>query len=168
MDGLVKGNFHFFWGGKLSNWHPCHFRVAGVWYNSVEQYMMARKALLFDDFHRYDRIMEIKEPSEQKQQGRRVKGYTDEKWHRYSRDVVYEGCYAKFSQSEELKKYLISTGDKILVEASPHDHIWGIRLSMDDPRAMDPNQWQGTNWLGEVLMHVRQVISNSHTFKEPV
>jgi len=168
MDELVKGDFHFFWGGQLSNWHLCHFRVADVWYNSVEQQVMARKALLFDDFDRFDRIMETAAPSEQKKIGRRVKNFDKNKWNRFSREIVYEGCYAKFSQSKELGKYLISTGNKILVEASPYDCIWGIGLNMNDPKAMDPDQWRGKNWLGETLMRVRQSVSHSYTFKESV
>jgi ribA/ribD-fused uncharacterized protein len=38
----------------------------------------------------------------------------------------------KFSQHEELKQFLLQTGDKILVEASPVDFIWGIGLSIDN------------------------------------
>lgn len=155
MNEITKDNFHFFWGGKLSNWYPCHFQVAGVWYNCVEQQMMAKKAIKFKDINKYNRIMESKLPSEQKKLGRRVKNFDQDEWSRASRNVVYEGCYAKFSQSEELKVHLLDTGDRILVEASPYDCIWGIGLSMDDPKATDPAQWRGENWLGETLMKVR-------------
>lgn len=40
--------------------------------------------------------------------------------------------------------------------ASPYDKIWGIGLSESDPRAQNPQQWQGENWLGQVLETVRK------------
>lgn len=41
------------------------------------------------------------------------------------------------------------------MEASPYDTIWGIGLSEVDPRRMYPEEWLGTNWLGEVLTKLR-------------
>jgi len=35
------------------------------------------------------------------------------------------GNLAKFSQNRELGKYLLGTENKVLVEASPVDRIWG-------------------------------------------
>jgi len=62
----------------------------------------------------------------------------------------------KFSQNRKLGDILLSTGDALLAEASPSDTRWGIGLGASDPRARDPQAWQGTNWLGEVLMDARQ------------
>jgi ribA/ribD-fused uncharacterized protein len=70
--------------------------------------------------------------------------------------VVYRGNLAKFEQNADLRALLLATGEHAIVEASPHDRIWGIGLAADDPRATDPSQWQGTNWLGKALMRVRE------------
>ena len=51
------------------------------------------------------------------------------------------------AQNAELRRYLLSTEDRILVEASPYDRVRGIGLSADDPRANNPEQWQGSNLL---------------------
>jgi ribA/ribD-fused uncharacterized protein len=53
----------------------------------------------------------------------------------------------------------MKTGDKEIVEASPVDKIWGIGLHETDPDALDKSKWQGTNWLGEAIMQVRDAIS---------
>ena len=42
-----------------------------------------------------------------------------------------------------------------LVEASPYDAIWGIRLAASSPEAQDPMKWRGRNLLGFALMEVR-------------
>lgn len=51
--------------------------------------------------------------------------------------------------------FLLQTDDKVLVEASPVDAIWGIGFAADDDRADDPARWRGLNLLGFALMQVR-------------
>lgn len=120
--------------------------------------MMAEKARLFNDTATLAKIMASPDPREQKAYGRAVQGFDRDKWDAVARDVVYKGCLAKFTQNPDLKATLLATGDTVMVEASPVDSIWGIGLDKSDPRAQDPSQWRGTNWLGEVLMRVRKDI----------
>jgi ribA/ribD-fused uncharacterized protein len=54
----------------------------------------------------------------------------------------------KFSAHPSLRECLLATGDRVLVEASPLDPVWGIGLAADDPQAQDPAQWRGRNLLG--------------------
>jgi hypothetical protein len=61
----------------------------------------------------------------------------------------------KFSQHPELRKFLLGTAGRVLVEASPVDRVWGIGLAQDDPRATKPAQWRGLNLLGFALMEAR-------------
>lgn len=117
---------------------------------------MAEKARLFNDKEALITILALIEPRDQKACGRLVKGFDKAKWDAVARDVVYKGCYAKFSQNPDLKKILLATEGTTLVEASPVDQIWGIGLAEDDPRAWDRSKWLGTNWLGEVLGRVRE------------
>ncbi|MFD7659407.1 NADAR domain-containing protein, partial [Actinosynnema sp. NPDC059797] len=58
----------------------------------------------------------------------------------------------------DLRTSLLSTGDRVLVEASPVDRIWGIGLAADDERALDPASWRGLNLLGEALTRVRELL----------
>jgi len=50
---------------------------------------------------------------------------------------------------------LIATGDRVLVEASPRDTIWGIGMGASNPDAKDPTKWRGRNLLGFALMEAR-------------
>ena len=68
------------------------------------------------------------------------------------------GNLAKFGQHPELRTFLLGTGQRVLVEASPRDRIWGIGLTRDDPAARDPARWPGLNLLGFALMDVRDAL----------
>jgi ribA/ribD-fused uncharacterized protein len=68
---------------------------------------------------------------------------------------------AKFQQNLTLREFLLDTGDRILVEASPVDKIWGIGLAADHPDALFPEKWPGLNLLGIALMEVRSKIMNA-------
>jgi hypothetical protein len=63
---------------------------------------------------------------------------------------------AKFGQNSRLKATLLSTENKIIVEASPYDTIWGIGLYHEDDRVLDEKNWKGMNLLGKALMEVRE------------
>jgi ribA/ribD-fused uncharacterized protein len=156
--------FVFFWQGYLSQWYPSKFTIDGVEYNTAEQYMMAEKARFFLGSHPENAdilkaIMTSNSPREQKALGGKVRGFVDSEWVKVARDVVYRGNLAKFQQNPDLKEKLLATGSKTIVEASPIDQRWGIGLSADDPRAREPSQWRGHNWLGEAIMQVRQTLN---------
>lgn len=165
---LASEDFLFFWGhtnrkanvGKscLSQWYMCSFMVDDVWYNCAEQYMMAEKARIFGDETAWNQIMESHDPMTIKKLGRKVRDFNADVWEKNCREIVRKGNFAKFSQNPKLKEYLLDTGDKILVEASPKDTIWGIGLSEDSPQACNPHLWPGENLLGFTLMEVRDML----------
>lgn len=153
---MAKEDFVFFWNGTYSQWEPSKFTIDGIEYNCCEQYMMAKKALVFKDQESYNMIMYADNPRDQKAFGRRVKNFDADVWSVISREVVYQGNYAKFTQNPKMREELMATGVLEIVEASPEDKIWGIGLRESDPKAWDKSTWQGTNWLGEAIMRVRQ------------
>jgi ribA/ribD-fused uncharacterized protein len=151
----MKNKFTFFWGGPFSQWAKSRFKIDGVVYNTTEQYMMAQKALLFNDTEIFDQIMSESNPKEQKALGRKIKGFNKEVWEAECRNIVFNGNYAKFTQNDDLYKELMATVGTELVEASTEDPIWGIGLAETDSRAWDKSTWLGTNWLGEAITAVR-------------
>lgn len=140
----------------LSQWFPVPFELEGHHYDNTEQYMMAQKAKLFEDHDIFSKILQTGNPKEIKALGRLVKNYSNEKWLKHRFDIVVQGNLAKFSQNEMLKHFLINTGDRVLVEASPVDKIWGIGVAEQDESSEKPLLWNGLNLLGFALMEVRK------------
>ncbi|MBK7882998.1 MAG: NADAR family protein [Chitinophagaceae bacterium] len=156
----------FFWGHHpskdgtitktcFSQWWLSEFTVNGIQYKTAEHWMMAKKAELFSDEETLSKILNAKTPAEAKKLGREVKGYDDAKWLEKRFELVVEGNFYKFSQHKDLQEYLLSTNNRILVEASPVDAIWGVGLAADNPDINNPVNWKGLNLLGFALMEVR-------------
>jgi len=141
--------------GFLSNWYTSPFTVEGIDYTSMEQFMMYQKAVCFHDNAIAEQILEAEDAARMKELGRLISGYDEHFWNGVRQIVVYEGLLAKFSQNAFLRKELKNTGEAILAECAVKDKIWGIGLSMNDPKRMNPEQWNGQNLLGYALMMVR-------------
>jgi ribA/ribD-fused uncharacterized protein len=84
-----------------------------------------------------------------------VRDYDDARWSAARFEAVVRGNVAKFAEHADLAAFLIGTGETVLVEASPHDRVWGIGLRASAPEANDPAKWRGENLLGFALMEVR-------------
>ena len=160
QDGVLP-ECYLFWGGFLSQWCASPFTVDGVRFPTAEHYMMAEKAKQFNNNAAYNEILSTPYPKSAKEIGRSLPSYDDSVWSSVRYQVVIAGNIAKFTQNESLKKNLLDTGDKILVEASPYDAIWGISLSEDNPAAANPLQWKGLNLLGFALMEVRKTLGRA-------
>ncbi|MGA5597631.1 MULTISPECIES: NADAR family protein [Streptomyces] len=139
----------------LSQWWPSPFTVDGVEYATAEHWMMAAKARLFADAESERRVLAAGHPSEAKKAGRLVRGFDDEVWRRERFGIVVEGSVHKFAAHGELRSFLLDTGERVLVEASPVDRVWGIGLAADAEGANDPVRWRGPNLLGFALMEAR-------------
>lgn len=140
----------------LSQWFPARFELDGHIYKNTEQYMMAQKAKLFDDQDIFSKILLTGNPKEIKALGRLVRNYQEDQWIKHRFDIVVNGNLAKFSRNKNLGQFLLNTGDKVLVEASPFDKIWGIGVDEHDQTVDKPVLWKGLNLLGFALMGVRK------------
>lgn len=161
-----KPKILFFWHeydsfGELSQWYASPFVIEGIRYETAEQYMMAKKALLAGDLEHYVLIMHEKNPAQCKKFGKNVRALDTAAWDQCKEEVVYHANLAKFSQNPSLQKLLIDTGSNVLAEASPYDKTWGIGLDARHPDSADPSKWTGKNLLGKILMKIREELSTS-------
>lgn len=175
LEKLITENigdkFLFFWGHQpnkdcsisktcFSQWWLSSFEVEGITYKTAEHWMMAKKAELFKDTAILEKIIVANSPAEAKKLGREVKNYIDEVWLENRYEIVRQGNFYKFSQNQDLKEFLINTKERILVEASPVDPIWGIGMAADHKEVTNPEKWKGLNLLGFALMEVRDELKN--------
>jgi ribA/ribD-fused uncharacterized protein len=171
IDQGLAPEYLFFWGHQkakdgsiikscLSQWWQSPFVVEGVNYATAEHYMMVEKARLFGDEGIIPSILHAETPKEAKALGRKISGFDNAVWLENRVPIVTSGNLAKFSQKAVLQRFLLETVDRVLVEASPVDAIWGIGLAEEEPQATIPSQWKGLNLLGFALMDVREQIRN--------
>ena len=160
--------FLLFWGHQksanlsascLSQWYGSIFWEDESRYICAEQYMMAKKAQCFGDKEALEKILSAKDPAQMKALGRQVRGFDAKVWDEVKFGVVLNASYLKFSQNATLRDFLLQTGSKILVEASPVDKIWGTGMSASDENAQNPMKWRGQNLLGFALMRARDEIA---------
>lgn len=156
--------FRLFWGHSghgvgpwvLSQWWEAPFTVAGVTYPTAEHWMMAEKARFFADAASVAPILAARTPGAAKALGRKVTGFDQEDWERVRLAIVRTGNMEKFGQHPALRDWLLTTGDVVLVEASPRDAVWGIGMSATNPDVQRVAAWRGHNLLGFVLTEVRR------------
>ena len=142
----------FFSGSPLSfsHWTLSSFTIQDSSYLCVEQYLMAEKARLFGDLSSLNIIMKSVDPAEHKRLGRSVSGFDHAVWDRERFDIAITGNYAKFAHNPDMRRDVLSTGDRILAEASPFDNQWGIGLRAYNPEALHPSTWRGKNILAGI------------------
>lgn len=159
-------DYLFFWSHRpnldgsivktcFSQWFEASFEIDGTRYQTAEHYMMASKARLFEDRIILAEILAAKHPREAQKLGQKIQNFQEEVWHAHRFQIVVDGNIAKFQQNDLLREFILSTQERILVEASPDDRIWGIGLAADNLHIENPHLWQGTNLLGFALMEVR-------------
>lgn len=133
----------------LDNFYNCEVTYEGLTYRNSEAAFQASKTLNKEDRKRFCSMS----PSQAKFQGSQVDLRPD--WEEVKYQVMYDIVYAKFTQNKDLKRKLLQTEDEFIIEKNyHHDNIWG---DCQCDRCIDK---KGTNWLGEILMKVREGLRN--------
>lgn len=133
----------------LSNFYDCEVTYKGLTYKNSEAAFHAQKTLNETERKQFTTL----NPSESKKMGRKIALRSD--WESVKTKIMYEVCYAKFSQNEDLKSKLLATGNEYLEEGTYwHDNCWGNCYCEKCKNIV------GENRLGKILMQIREELEN--------
>lgn len=129
-----RGEYYF-----LSNFYNAEIIYENICYQNNEAAFQAMKCPERANEFRY------LSGAEAKRLGRKVPLRSN--WETIKDRVIYEICLAKFTQHSNLKKLLLETGERQLIEGNAwNDTYWGVCNGY------------GKNKLGKILMDVRNVL----------
>jgi len=128
--------------GEFSNFSAHGVEFDGRWYPTVEHFFQAMKFL---DQDYAEKIRLAASPKIAKQLGNSRNVPLRDDWEALKVSVMRAAIRQKFATHLAVAELLLSTGDEELIEAAPHDYFWGCGKT-----------GSGQNWLGKVLMEVRE------------
>lgn len=128
--------------GEFSNFAEFPIEMGRKRWPTSEHYFQAQK---FTDRSHAEAIRKAKSPMAAARMGRDWKKPIRKDWEKVKDGIMRQAVEAKFTQHEELKALLLSTGDRKLVEHTSNDAYWG-----------DGGDGSGKNMLGRILMEVRE------------
>lgn len=114
---------------RFSNHYPSTFQVDDIEFSSMEQFLAHSRARFADDQQLMDRALASADPVEAKRILNLLRDAPRQlEWEEERHDILISGLLAKFRQNSDLRKYLISSEDRQLGEASKNK-TWGIGIS---------------------------------------
>lgn len=131
--------------GEFSNFALFPIKLKGKTWKTTEHYFQAQK---FDKKEYQEKIRKASTPMIAAQLGRNRKVRILKNWESKRDNVMYHALKAKFTQHEDLKKLLLETENKKLIEHTAYtenDNYWG-----------DGGDGKGKNRLGKLLMKLRK------------
>ena len=131
--------------GEFSNFAKFPVKIKNKLWPTSEHYFQAMK---FESKEIQEKIRKCKRPDEAARIGRDRKLKIKKNWDSSRDNVMREVVKAKFTQYEELKTLLLSTGDAKLIEHTKNDDYWA-----------DGGDGKGKNMLGKILMEVREKLN---------
>ncbi len=127
----------------LSNFVPAAIVYGRIEYPTVEHAFQAAKT---DDRALKLTVAAAPSPGAAKRIGRKVPLRAD--WEEVKTDIMRTLVRLKFSTHQELRERLLETGEAELIEGNTwNDTFWGVCKG------------KGQNWLGKILMEVREELA---------
>lgn len=128
--------------GEFSNFAAFPFTLDGRRWPTSEHYFQAMK---FKDETHSEKIRKAKSPMIAARLGRSRKVKIRRDWESAKINIMRRAVRAKFETHEELQSLLLSTGEEKIIEDAQGDAFWGCGAD-----------GKGKNWLGRILMELRE------------
>ena len=128
--------------GAFSNFAGYPTTLQGKVWATSEHYFQAQK---FGEGREREAIRKARSPSVAAKMGRDRRRKLRRDWESVKVQVMREALWAKFTQHEDLKQLLLSTGEVEIVEHTGRDAYWG-----------DGGDGRGRNMLGRLLRETRE------------
>lgn len=142
MINDFRGEYAF-----LSNFYEAPVVYLGLWYKNNEAAFQAQKTRDLEARLPFAKM----NPSQAKAAGRKLQLRDD--WENVKVQIMYEICDSKFWHNPDLAEKLLATGNEYLEEGNTWgDTFWGTVNG------------QGSNWLGKILMRVREELRQGNQF----
>lgn len=135
--------------GCFSNFAAHPIEIDGKIWPTSEHYFQGQK---FEDASHQEAIRLEESPMIAARMGRDRSKKLREDWEIVKDQVMLDAVRAKFTQHEELRATLLSTGESELIEHTKNDNYWG-----------DGGDGTGQNMLGKILMKVREELRKAIT-----
>lgn len=133
----------------LSNFYIVNVEYGGLTFTSSEAAFQASKSLDYCVRKEFEGLS----PGKAKKKGKSIALRSD--WDSVKYNIMLNIVYNKFAQNEDIAIKLLDTGDEYLAEGNTWgDRVWGV---VDG---------EGNNWLGKILMHVRDMLRKNSRFNK--
>ena len=129
---------------EFTNFYYAPITVDGKKWRTSEHYFQAQKFVGTPYLEKIRKAFSAREAF-QLSRDPKVSRWCRTDWERVKEDVMHKALYCKFTQHTDLRKKLLETADKELIEHTSNDSYWG-----------DGGNGSGLNRLGMLLMNVRK------------
>ena len=141
----------------FSNFYPSPIVMGKYKFVCLEQAYQFLRAKTLNKLLAASKIYLSRDPVDIKRMGDELG--TSDIWEAKQFDVMYVCLIKKFEQNADLRKLLLSTGNCLLVEATP-GRLWGYGATLSST-LLRKHQWPGENKHGKILMTVRDELRST-------
>ena len=141
--------------GIFSNQYPAPFDYMGIRFETVEQFLYYMKAVFGRSKATAEKILSCGGDSAAlSKASKKQRVLEGNSWEVVRPQIMRLGMRQKFLQNPELRRKLLSTGFRLIVEL-PKDGLLGRLIPPSEDWIRDPGKWKGRNQTGKALMQVR-------------
>ena len=136
---------------EFTNFYARPVRINKKEWPTTEHYFQSQK-FIGTPFEEHIRKLSTPREAFQFSKEPQVQRWRRSDWNQVKDDIMKLALLEKFEQHSDLRRKLVATGDKRLVEHTSNDSYWG-----------DGGDGKGSNMLGKLLMDVREKMKSRHS-----